>query len=131
MCPCACHLVFRFAVTLTANQQVVIPAVQHLVHNANVEVLMQVLTARKNKHQDSFGRSTSSGSTGGGASAPRLVPPPGSGLAAPAAHHQAQQQALSPAPMQPQQSSYLDAFTELQQVCQVSGQTHHCYQTSG
>lgn len=78
---------------------------------------MQVLTARKNKHQDSLGRSISSGSTGAGASVSRLNPPPtsGSGLARNAAPQQ--QQAPTSAPAQPPQPSYLDAFTELQQVC--------------
>ena len=78
---------------------------------------MQVLTARKNKHQDSFGRSTSSGSMGTGASVSRLNSPPGtgsgSGLTTPAAPQQQQ------APVQPPPPSYLDAFTELQQVCHI------------
>ena len=77
---------------------------------------MQVLTARKNKHQDSFGYSTSSGSTGAGGSMSRLTPPPvsrsGSGLATPASPQQ-----QPPTPVQPPQPSYMDAFTELQQVC--------------
>ena len=76
---------------------------------------LQVLTARKNKHSDSFGRSTSSGSAGGAGPAPRLNPPPGSGVTPSAAPKQQQQQA-PPTAAPAQQPSYLDALTELQQV---------------
>ena len=77
------------------------------------DLLLQVLTARKSK---SFRRSTSSGSAGGDGSAVRLAPPPGQGGASAAAPPQQQQQAPPAAVQPPQQPSYLDAFTELQQV---------------
>ena len=72
---------------------------------------VQVLTARKNRPQDSFGRSISgSSSTAAGGSNSRLAPPPHANLP-PQQQHQA-----PPPPAQPQQPSYLDAITELQQV---------------
>lgn len=71
----------------------------------------EVLTARKNRPQDSFGRSISgSSSTGAGGSNSRLAPPPHANLP-PQQQHQA-----PPPPAQPQQPSYLDAITELQQA---------------
>ena len=75
---------------------------------------VQVLTARKTRSQDSFGRSISStSSTGAGGSSSRLTPPPHANLP-PQQQHQA-----PPPPAQPQQPSYLDAITELQQVNQA------------
>ena len=74
---------------------------------------VQVLTARKNRPQDSFGRSISgTSSTGAGGPSSRLAPPPHANLP-PQQQHQA-----PPPPAQPQQPSYLDAITELQQVLQ-------------
>ena len=90
---------------------------------------VQVLTARKTRSQDSFGRTISStSSTGAGGSSSRLTPPLHANLP-PQQPHQA-----PPPPAQPQQPSYLDAITELQQVnsrgqgraAQVSHALHKC-----
>ncbi len=73
----------------------------------------QVLTARKTRSQDSFGRSISStSSTGAGGSSSRLTPPPQANLPTQQPHQ------APPPPAPPQQPSYLDAITELQQVDQ-------------
>lgn len=71
----------------------------------------EVLTARKTRSQDSFGRSISgTSSIGAGGSNSRLAPTSHANLP-PQQQHQA-----PPPPAQPQQPSYLDAITELQQA---------------
>ncbi|KAL0034172.1 hypothetical protein WJX77_001574 [Trebouxia sp. C0004] len=71
----------------------------------------EVLTARKSRPQDSVGHTISgTSSTGAGGSSSRLAPSPHANLP-PQQQHQA-----PPPPAQPQQPSYLDAITELQQA---------------